>query len=148
MSSTARRKPETSQIFLLIFPQIVLKMLPLIMINVSRNWICIWKQSSFCLDCVAGTVVRLRFGRPRGHVSILQVRDSPKCIDQLWDTSSSLSTGNRNGSPNILSIKRLAVEDGYTPSSETQVNTLRTELLNCLNASSRGLTFRHRASCI
>ena len=27
-------------------------------------------------------------------------------------------------------------------------NTLRTELLNCLNARSRGLNFRHRASCI
>ena len=28
------------------------------------------------------------------------------------------------------------------------INTLRTGLLNCLNAHSRGLTFRHRASCI
>ena len=28
------------------------------------------------------------------------------------------------------------------------VNTLRTGLLNCLNARSRGLTFRQRASCI
>ena len=28
------------------------------------------------------------------------------------------------------------------------LNTLRTGLLNCLNARSRGLTFRHRASCI
>ena len=27
-------------------------------------------------------------------------------------------------------------------------NTLRAGLLNCLNARSRGLTFRHRASCI
>jgi len=27
-------------------------------------------------------------------------------------------------------------------------NTLRTGLLNCLNARSRSLTFRHRASCI
>ena len=27
-------------------------------------------------------------------------------------------------------------------------NTLRTGLLNCLNARSRGLTFRHRTSCI
>ena len=30
----------------------------------------------------------------------------------------------------------------------TVLNTLRTGLLNCLNARSRGLTFRHRASCI
>ena len=28
------------------------------------------------------------------------------------------------------------------------INTLRTGLLNCLNARSQGLTFRHRASCI
>ena len=28
------------------------------------------------------------------------------------------------------------------------VNTLRTGLLNCLNLRSRGLNFRHRASCI
>ena len=30
----------------------------------------------------------------------------------------------------------------------THINTLRTGLLNCLNARSQGLTFRHRASCI
>ena len=30
----------------------------------------------------------------------------------------------------------------------SSVNTLRTGLLNCLNARSRGLNFRHRASCI
>ena len=28
------------------------------------------------------------------------------------------------------------------------INTLRTGLLNCLNARSQGLTFRHCASCI
>ena len=31
---------------------------------------------------------------------------------------------------------------------QINLNTLRTGLLNCLNARSRGLTFRHRASCI
>ena len=30
----------------------------------------------------------------------------------------------------------------------TNINTLRTGLLNCLNARFRGLTFRHLASCI
>ena len=33
-------------------------------------------------------------------------------------------------------------------STNLRVNTLRTGLLNCLNARSRGLTFRHRASCV
>ena len=32
--------------------------------------------------------------------------------------------------------------------NQTLLNTLRTGLWNCLNARSRGLTFRHRASCI
>ena len=32
-------------------------------------------------------------------------------------------------------------------SGHTCINTLRTGLLNCLNARSRGLNFRHRASC-
>ena len=30
----------------------------------------------------------------------------------------------------------------------SKINTLKTGLLNCLNARSRGLIFRHRASCI
>ena len=34
------------------------------------------------------------------------------------------------------------------PSQFMVFNTLRTGLLDCLNARSRGLTFRHRASCI
>jgi hypothetical protein len=34
------------------------------------------------------------------------------------------------------------------PFTRTTVNTLRTGLLNCLNARSRGLIFRHRAFCI
>jgi hypothetical protein len=35
-----------------------------------------------------------------------------------------------------------------TKDVEACLNTLRTRLLNCLNARSRGLNFRHRASCI
>ena len=31
---------------------------------------------------------------------------------------------------------------------QNDIKTLRTGLLNCLNALSRSLTFRHRASCI
>ena len=41
--------------------------------------------------------------------------------------------------------------DILTPFGEMftfSLNALRTGLLNCLNARSRGLTFRHRASCI
>ena len=36
----------------------------------------------------------------------------------------------------------------FSPPPHTLFNTLRTGLLNCLNARSRGLTFRHRASCM
>jgi hypothetical protein len=43
----------------------------------------------------------------------------------------------------------LSHSEEATDISWTQLfNTLRTGLLNCLNARSRGLTFRHRASCI
>ena len=34
------------------------------------------------------------------------------------------------------------------PQPMEKINTLRTGLLNCLNTRSRGLSFRHRASCI
>ena len=48
---------------------------------------------------------------------------------------------------------KLTTNTGMTMYSKSvatsrEVNTLRTGLLNCLNARSRGLTFRHRASCI
>ena len=49
---------------------------------------------------------------------------------------------------------KLLIFDFETSSLEIRLkikhnfNTLRTGLLNCLNAHSRGLTFRHRASCI
>ena len=36
----------------------------------------------------------------------------------------------------------------FIKSRSVLLNTLRTGLLNCLNARSRGLNFRHRASCI
>ena len=39
-------------------------------------------------------------------------------------------------------------EDVQAPPSSSDVKTLRTGLLNCLNVRSRGLTFSHRASCI
>ena len=42
----------------------------------------------------------------------------------------------------LISLLTWIVE--YTPI----LNTVRTGLLNCLNARSRGLSFRHRASCI
>jgi len=69
-------------------------------------------------DCVVGTVIRLCSGRPRRHVSVQQVRDSPKCTEIQ---ATSCSTDNMDCSLNILSIKHLADEDGYTLSSETQV---------------------------
>jgi len=36
----------------------------------------------------------------------------------------------------------------FLPLELTHIDTLRTGLLNCLNARSRGLNFRHRVSCI
>ena len=55
----------------------------------------------------------------------------------------------------ILLSYRIVLDDNeaklklcLTNPSVIVFNTLGTGLLNCLNARSRGLTFRHRASCI
>ena len=42
----------------------------------------------------------------------------------------------------------LTPEDVFPRTFWTVINTLRTGILNCLNARSRGLNFRYRASCI
>ena len=49
-----------------------------------------------------------------------------------------------------LPVKDTCSDSLYAHESggEGGFNTLRTGLLNCLNARSRDLTFRHRASCI
>ena len=49
-----------------------------------------------------------------------------------------------------LTVMELQIRLSYPVTEEwrIQLNTLRTGLLNCLNARSRGLTFRHRAFCI
>ena len=54
-----------------------------------------------------------------------------------------------------LSHRRFAFRKSYfglfvvfVVAKVAHINTLRTGLLNYLNARSRGLTFRHRASCI
>ena len=49
---------------------------------------------------------------------------------------------------NWLSVDKLDTQDGTTLRTPQLFNTLGTGLLNCLNARCRGLTFRHRASCI
>ena len=47
-----------------------------------------------------------------------------------------------------LGLKRPGRNVDHLHPSSAEVNTLRTGLLNCLNARSRGLTFGHRASSI
>ena len=67
--------------------------------------------------------------------------------DNLWV----LENGTDNLSQNVGKIATLRCvlsQNSAVLKSGVGVNTLRTGLLNCLNARSRGLTFRHRASCI
>ena len=47
-----------------------------------------------------------------------------------------------------LRCKRQRILGEICITKQREFNTLRMGLLNCLNAHSRGLTFRHRASCI
>ena len=49
--------------------------------------------------------------------------------------------------PKLISL-RISIFNFYISIPFVCYTTLRTGLLNCLNARSRGLTFRHRASCI
>ena len=48
----------------------------------------------------------------------------------------------------ILKMTLSQLPKSFKSVEDMQLNTLRTGLLNCLNARSRGLTFRHRASCV
>jgi len=48
----------------------------------------------------------------------------------------------------IAALCRVTISEQTATLTLQNINTLRTGLLNCLNARSRGLTFRHRASCI
>ena len=64
-----------------------------------------------------------------------------------WPRSQIQPTGNpqlMNSRPSLS----VDVEQRNSYLLYEEFNTLRTGLLNCLNARSRGLTFRHRASCI
>ena len=82
-----------------------------------------------------------------------QVRPSKKQFQsnllyslKLVDTESVMSkTGVTNQDPSFRPKLHLIISQ---KESFPELNTLRTGLLNCLNARSRGLTSRHRASCI
>ena len=68
-----------------------------------------------------------------------EVRNPPKYMNQCWHFNNAVRTSNP-ASPHATSsrfVVRILL-----------LNTLRTGLLNCLNARSRGLTFRQCASCI
>ena len=58
--------------------------------------------------------------------------------------------GKNSNAQRILLDKREGTSCGCRLSGviKMDINTLRTGLLNCLNARSWGLTFRYRASCI
>ena len=60
-----------------------------------------------------------------------------------WGTSTCAKR--KSTSPCLLAIPAFDRSAGLYNS---HLNTLRTGLLNCLNARSRDLIFRHRASCI
>ena len=62
-------------------------------------------------------------------------------------TKSTLEVNDFPVSPENRRVRDFVYEEG-TLAAMIYLNTLRTGLLNCLNARSRGLNFRHRASCI
>ena len=71
--------------------------------------------------------------------------------DFRWTQTQTSKTCNGGAEPDSSPRHNRPCIRQYTSSAGRcagQFNTLRTGLLNCLYARSRGLTFRHRASCI
>jgi hypothetical protein len=89
-------------------------------------------------------------GGPEGHVRspCKQLGRVTKVIHlPWWYPSRNLTTmpsRHEAANSNMCWVSRWALEATQLSS----INTLRTGLLNCLNARSRGLTVRHCASCI
>jgi len=71
------------------------------------------------------------------HIKISSINTKPL---NLWPPKFGFSAGNMIITPQKIAHTKII--------STPPLNTLRTGLLNCLNARSRGLTFRHRAICI
>ena len=65
-----------------------------------------------------------------------------------FDGSNFLSQGQAGSHCHTAKAGNRGTEATVNSTSIDCFNILRTGLLNCLNARSRGLTFRHRASCI
>ena len=78
------------------------------------------------------TVVAASYLNQRGVFVLLKQTHALDCVTTGWA---------KNRYTVIIFFTGI-VNDGR------ELNTLRTGLLNCLNARSRGLTFRHRASSI
>ena len=76
---------------------------------------------------------------PEIHVDELK---NSKFITQNLKTCDKVGWDIRRSFPSCLNCMTLQMETLFG------FNTLRTGLLNCLNAGYRGLNFRHRASCI
>ena len=81
--------------------------------------------------------VFVRFSKFSHYVGLLPFNENKKKQGE----STLLSFRTDIGKRGVLKVPKAS------PSFLT-INTLRTGLLNCLNALSRDLNFRHRASCI
>ena len=94
------------------------------------------------------TMASLRTGRPRirvlfsGRVTSSFSKASTRAMEPTQPPIQSV-TGALSPAK-----KRLRREADQSSPFSVEVNTLRTGLLNCLNARSRCLTFRHRAYCM
>ena len=90
--------------------------------------------STFHIQCYTDTLL---FGMTPFLTELLEVGEVRDCTVFL----KLLSTLGQKSLMGVLATKQISTLNKF-------INTLRTGFLNCLNARSRGLTFRHRASCI
>ena len=84
----------------------------------------------------------------RTHTHTHTQSSTLKCHWQCNRTSASQCSWVGHKWQNIRLISPYILFWKYNVRIWLEINTLKTGLLNCLNARSRGLTFRHRASSI
>ena len=77
----------------------------------------------------------------------VRIAEKVKTVHTLiWEVFGWTTSG-QNSATSQINIFYVYMFCATKNSTGHTVNTLRTAILNCLNARSRGLTFRHRASC-
>ena len=109
-------------------------------------WITLYSSKQYKLGCSMEVTARFKFRSVTLHNSRwFPLNSGWVGVKVSLDETSFPARDNEPLHPKWTAVKTPRWPGNV---SECHVNTLRTGLLNCLNARSRSLTIRHRASCI